>query len=149
MKLVDQDQKPVEIHRPIVAKGLAVGRQYKRSAGWESEDTMIFVDAIAYITGIRARRNEDGSVDLLDSTSPYTTLNEGEFLQHVERAVFIWQKWTREHAEAKWTKVDEDVDYSNEIGVVYSKDLKEAESMCRKFIENLDFTTQFDPASWN
>src|SRR4030095_3191871 len=144
MKLVDQDTEPVVLQRPIVAQGMAMGRQFKRSAGWETEDTMIFVDAIAFVTGIRARRNEDGSVDLLDTTSPYTTLNANEFVQHVERALFIWQKWAKDE-RSEWVKVEEDTDYSNEIGLVYAKDLKAAEEQCKLFIKNLDFTTQFDP----
>lgn len=147
MKLVDQETKPVEIQRPIVAKGLAVGRQFKRSAVWEDGDTSVFVDAIAFVTGIRARRNEDGSIDLIDSTSPYTTLNADEFLQPVERAVFIWQRWSKDEKGA-WVK-EEDVDYSNEIGLVYAKDLKEAEKQCKLFIENIDFASQFDPSAWN
>jgi len=147
MKLVDQEEKAVAINRPIVAKGLALGRQFKRSACWEDGDTQIFVDAIAFVTGIRGRRNEDGSVDLLDQTTPYQTFAEDEFLQPVERAVFIWQRWSKDE-RGRWTK-EEDVDYSNEIGLVYAKDLKEAEAQCKLFIDNLDFQTQFDPASWN
>jgi len=131
---------------PTVSRNTSLGREFHRSATWEQGDTTVKVTAIAFVTGIRARRNADGSVDLLEQVTRFDVMRENEFVQPVERAIFIWD---RERIEAGQTVYDQDIDYSNEIGLFYQPDVPAAEAQCRIFLENLDFGEHFDPAAWN
>ena len=132
--------------QPTVSKNTSLGREFHRSATWEEGDTTVTVTVIAFVTGIRARRNPDGSVDLLEQVTRFDVLREGEFVQHVERAVFLWDR--ERLAEDGTTVYDQDIDYSNEIGLYYSASLEDAEKQCEIFVENLDFSTHFDPSAW-
>ena len=145
MQITAQDTTVGE-RPPTVSRNTSLGREFHRSATWEQGDTTVKVTAIAFVTGIRARRNADGSVDLLEQVTRFDVMRENEFVQPVERAIFIWD---RERIEAGQTVYDQDVDYSNEIGLFYQPDVPAAEAQCRIFLENLDFGEHFDPAAWN
>ncbi|HSU47461.1 MAG TPA: hypothetical protein VLJ40_11150 [Arthrobacter sp.] len=145
MQITAQDTTVGE-RPPTVSRNTSLGREFHRSATWEQGDTTVKVTAIAFVTGIRARRNADGSVDLLEQVTRFDVMRENEFVQPVERAIFIWD---RERIEAGQTVYDQDIDYSNEIGLFYQPDVPAAEAQCRIFLENLDFGEHFDPAAWN
>lgn len=145
MQITAQDTTVGE-RPPTVSRNTSLGREFHRSATWEQGDTTVTVTAIAFVTGIRARRNADGSTDLLEQVTRFDVMRENEFVQPVERAIFIWD---RERIEAGQTVYDQDVDYSNEIGLFYQPDVPAAEAQCRIFLENLDFGQHFDPDAWN
>jgi hypothetical protein len=136
----------VGVRPPTVSRNTSLGREFHRSATWEQGDTTVKVTAIAFVTGIRARRNADGSVTLLEQVTRFDVMREHEFVQPVERAIFMWD---RERIEAGQTVYDQDIDYSNEIGLFYQADVPAAEEQCRIFLANLDFDRNFDPAAWN
>lgn len=132
--------------QPTVSRNTSLGREFHRSATWEEGDTTVTVTVIAFVTGIRARRNPDGSVDLLEQVTRFDVLRKDEFVQPVERAVFLWDR--ERMAEDGSTVYDQDIDYSNEIGLYYSATLEDAEKQCEIFVENLDFSSHFDPTAW-
>lgn len=145
MQITKQDTE-MGAREPTVSRNTSLGREFHRSATWEEGDTTVTVTAIAFVTGIRARRNPDGSVDLLEQVTRFDVLRKDEFVQPVERAVFLW--FRERMAEDGSTVYDTDIDYSNEVGLYYSASLEDAEKQCQIFIENLDFTTHFDPTAW-
>lgn len=136
----------VGVRQPTVSKNTSLGREFFRSATWEEGDTTVTVTVIAFVTGIRARRNADGSVDLLAQVTRFDVMGKDEFVQPVERAVFLWDR--ERMAEDGSTVYDQDIDYSNEIGLFYQPDVARAEEQCRIFVENLDFGQHFDPSAW-
>ena len=145
MQITRMDQE-MGIRQPTVAKNHQLGREFFRSATWQAGTTTVSVTVIAFVSGIRARKYEDGSVKFLDQVSRFDVMGRDEFVQPVERAVFLWE---RERLVDGVTVRDEDIEYSNEIGVVYSATLEDAEKQCEVFIENLDFEQNFNPAaSW-
>lgn len=144
MNITRQD-KAAASRKPTVSRNTSLGREFHRSATWEEGETTVTVTAIAFVTGIRARRNQDGSVDLLEQVTRFDVLRKDEFVQPVERAVFLWDR--ERMAEDGSTVYDADIDYSNEIGLFYSATLEDAEKQCEIFIENLDFG-HFDPSAW-
>lgn len=144
MQITQQDaavgQRP-----PTVSRNTSLGREFYRSATWEEGTTTIKVTAIAFVSGIRARKNADGSVDLLDQVTRFNVMGKDEHVQYVERAMFLWDR-TRVYEDG--VVFDKDVDYSNEVGLYYPQSLEEAEASCELFITNLDFEENFDPLAW-
>lgn len=145
----------IGVRQPTVAKNQQLGREFFRSATWKGEGvdvtgtsgtTTVSVTVIAFVSGIRARKYPDGSIKFLDQVTRFDVLRRDEYVQPVERAVFLWE---RERLVDGEIVKDEDIEYSNEIGVIYSATLEDAEQQCRIFIENLDFEQNFNPAaSW-
>jgi hypothetical protein len=123
-----------------------LGREFFRSATWEEGDTTITVTVIAFVTGIRARRNPDGSIDLLSQVTRFDVMGRDEYVQPVEVAVFLWDR--ERIAEDGQTVYDQDIDHSNELGLFYQPTVELAEEQCRIFVENLDFGQHFDPEAW-
>lgn len=145
MNITKQDTQ-VHTRPPTVSRNTSLGREFHRSATWEEGDTTVTVTVIAFVTGIRARNNPDGSVDLLEQVTRFDVMNKDEFVQPIERAVFLWDR--ERQAEDGTTVYDEDIDYCNEIGLFYSASLEKAEEQCQIFVENLDFGEHFDPGAW-
>lgn len=146
LQLVNQDLETLE-REPTVLKDTQVGKEFYRRATWKSEDTIVEVQVIAFITGIRAQRNEDGSVDLLDTMGPTEVLRKDQFVQPVERVLFLW---TRDRVFGDGTQThDVDSDFCNEVGLFYANSIEEAEKQCRIFMENLEFEKHCDPEAWD
>lgn len=145
MQIVEQERS-AQSRKPTVSRHTSLGCEFHRSATWEEGDTTVKVTVIAFVTGIRARRNKDGSVDLLEQVTRFDVMRGGEFIQPVERAVFLWDR--ERIAEDGSTVYETDLDYSNEVGLYYSATIADAEEQCRIFVENLDFEVQFDPGAW-
>jgi hypothetical protein len=143
---ITKQDRATASRQPTVSRNTSLGREFHRSATWEEGDTTVTVTVIAFVTGIRARRNPDGSVDLLEQVTRFDVLRKDEFVQPVERAVFLWDR--ERMAEDGTTVYDQDIDYSNEIGLYYQDTIEAAEEQCRIFVENLDFSAHFDPAAW-
>lgn len=146
MQITEQD-KTVRERKPTVSRNTSLGREFYRSAVWEDGDTTVKVTAIAFVTGIRARRHADGSIDLLSQVTRFDVLGKDEFVQPVEVAVFLWDR--ERIAEDGTTVYDSDIDHSSEVGLYYQATIEDAEAQCRLFIESLDFAANFDPAAWN
>lgn len=132
--------------QPTVARNSSLGREFHRSATWTEGGTTISVTAIAFVTGIRARRNADGSEDLLGEATSFDVMRKDEFVRPVERAVFLWDR-TRPDADGQLVH-DTSIDKSDEVGLYYATSLEAAEKQCEIFIESLDFEENFDPAAW-
>ncbi|HJV97481.1 MAG TPA: hypothetical protein VJ617_00060 [Arthrobacter sp.] len=145
MQIVKED-KSVLTRKPTVSRNTSLGIEFYRSATWEDGDTTVAVTVIAFVTGIRAQRFPDGSVQLLEQVTRFDVMGKDQFVQPVERAVFLWDR--ERLAEDGTTVYDTDIDYSNEVGLFYSASLEEAEKQCRIFVENLDFGDHFDPEAW-
>lgn len=145
MRITEQE-RTAHSRKPTVSRNTSLGREFHRSATWEEGDTTVKVTVIAFVTGIRARRNADGTVDLLEQVTRFDVMRKDEFVQPVERAVFLWDR--ERIAEDGSTVYDEDLDYSNEVGLYYQDTIADAEEQCRIFVENLDFEAQFDPSAW-
>jgi len=143
---ITKQDRGVAVRQPTVSRNTSLGREFHRSATWEEGDTTVTVTVVAFVTGIRARRNPDGSVTLQDQVTRFDVLRKDEYVQHVERAVFLWDR--ERMAEDGQTVYDTDIDYSNEIGLYYSATLEDAEKQCQIFVENLDFDSHFDPSAW-
>ena len=140
MQITELDQE-TGVRQPTISKNTSAGREFFRSATWRDGGTTVTVTAIAFVSGIRARRNADGSVDFLGEVTRFDVLGRDEYVQYVERAAFLWDRergGVTEHA----------MDYTNEIGLFYSPTLEEAEKQCGIFMDSLDFDRQFDPAAW-
>lgn len=145
MKLISAAD--VTTRRATINKNYSIGEvEYVRTAHWQDGDTEITVEVIAYVSGIRAQRKPDGSVDLLGLMSKFDVLGKDQFIQPVERAVFIWSR-RRPGPDGGWV-VDSDMDYSNEIGVIYKDTIEEAAGNARLWLTELDFEEQFDPSAW-
>jgi hypothetical protein len=134
---ITQQDSTVGRREPTIMRNHSLGREYFRSAEWSDGETTVQVTAVAFVAGVLARRNPDGSTTLLDLAAPLSTLGRDEFIQPVERAVFLWKRG-EERA----------FDYSNEIGLFYANSISEAEAQCVLFLENLDFERNFDPSAW-
>lgn len=145
MQITEQDRE-VRTRRPTVSRNTSLGQEYYRSATWEADETTVKVTVIAFVTGVRAHKNPDGSVDLLEQVTRFDVMRQDEFVQPVERAVFLWDR--ERQAEDGSTVYDTDIDYSNEIGLFYQPTLEKAEEQCFIFVQNLDFDDHFDPAAW-
>lgn len=147
MRLLYADDKP-ETRQPTVKQSYSLGEEYVRTAVWNDDERemTVRVEVIAYATGIRARRNSDGSVDLLGQMSRFDILRENEFMQPVERAVFIWTR-LRPGPDGE-SVADEDLDYCNEIGVLYQDTVEAALANAKHWLNELDFEQQFDPEAW-
>jgi hypothetical protein len=140
MHITRQD-RAMGVRQPTVSRNTSLGREFHRSATWQEGDTTVSVTVIAFVTGIRTRKNPDGSEDLLGQVTRFDVLRKDEYVKPVERAVFLWE---RERDGVRDTAMD----YTNEIGLFYSATLEDAEEQCQIFMENLDFSEQFDPAAW-
>lgn len=145
MQIIEQDPAARE-RRPTISRHTSLGREFYRSATWEEGDTTVKVTVIAFVTGIRARKNPDGSTTLLEEVSRFDVMGWNEFLQPVERVAFLWDR--ERMAEDGTTVYDEDMDYSNEIGLLYKKTIAEVEEQCRFFVNTLDFGKHFHPEAW-
>jgi hypothetical protein len=136
----------VGVRQPTVSKNTSLGREFFRSATWEEGDTTITVTVVAFVTGLRARKNPDGSVSLTEQVSRFAVLREGEFVQPVEVALFFWER--EKMAEDGHTVYDAAVDHCPELGIWYQPTVEQAEEQCRIFMENLDFESHCDPDAW-
>lgn len=145
MQITEQD-RDVRTRRPTVSRNTSLGQEFYRSATWEEGDTTVKVTVIAFVTGVRAHKNADGSVDLLEQVTRFDVMRKDDFVQPIERAVFLWDR--ERQAEDGSTVYDQDIDYSNEIGLFYQPTLEKAEEQCYIFVQNLDFDDHFDPAAW-
>lgn len=143
---ITEQERSARSRKPTVSRHTSLGLEFHRSAVWERGDTTVKVTVISFVTGIRARRNPDGSVDLLGQVTRFDVMRKDEFVQPVERAVFIWDR--ERIAEDGSTVYDEDLDYSDQVGLYYAKTIQDAEEQCRIFVDSLDFQTQFDPDAW-
>jgi hypothetical protein len=143
---ITRQDRGTGVRQPTVSKNTSLGREFHRSATWEEDGTTISVDVIAFVTGIRVQKYPDGSRDLLSEVTRFDVLGKDQFIQYVERAVFLWDR-TRPGPDG--TPVhDKTIDKTDEIGLFYPASLEEAEAQCRIFMENLDFEINFDPAAW-
>lgn len=129
-----------------VNKNFSLAGEYVREAVWQDGEVTVAVEVIGYVSGIRARRNEDGSVDLLEQVSRFDVMGKDEFIQPIERAVFMWRR-RRPGPDRIWIH-EEDIDYSNEIGVVYQDTVEAAAANVQLWLDDLDFEEQFDPEAW-
>lgn len=145
LQITEQDRR-VQERKPTVSRNTSLGREFYRAATWEDGDTTISVTAIAFVTGIRSRRNPDGSIDLIGQVTRFDVMGKDEFVQPVEVAVFLWER--ERIAEDGSTVYDSDIDHSNEVGLYYQATVAEAEEQCRIFLENLSFEEHFDPGAW-
>ena len=145
MRLIRADERSLS-RLPTINKNFSLGEEYVRSASWQDEDTLVTVQVIAYVSGIRARRNPDGSVDLLGQVSRFDVLGKDEFTQPVERAVFMWKR-RRPGPDGDWIQ-EEDIDYSNEIGLFYQPTVEAALANALTWLDGLDFESQLDPSAW-
>lgn len=145
MRLVGVDETSFS-RPPTVNKNFSLGEEYVRTASWLDGETVVTVEVIAYVSGIRAHRQSDGSVDMLGQVSRFDVLGKDEFLQPVERAVFIWRR--RRPAEDGTFIDEEEIDYSNEIGLFYQDTLEAALANAKAWLDDLDFEAQFDPTAW-
>jgi hypothetical protein len=146
LQLADWDVETLE-REPTIIRDTQVGKEFYRRAVWQEEGTTVLVEVIAFVTGILARRNEDGSIDLIDTTGPTLPLGKNQFIQPVERVLFAW---TRERTGEDGTpSIETDIDFCNEVGLFYSPTVEEAEKQCRIFMENLDFEKHCDPEAWD
>lgn len=148
MRLVAVDETSSS-RQPTVNKNFSLGGEHVRRAVWRDGDTTVTVEVIAYVSGIRLRKNSDGSQDLLGQVSRFDVMLEHESVQPIERAVFLWsrQRPAPDDYGPDWI-YDEDIDYSNEIGVFYQPTLEAAEANAKHWLDELDFEEQFDPAAW-
>ena len=145
MRLVSFDAKSGE-RQPTVNKNFSLGGEHFRRAEWQDGDTTISVEVIAYVSGVRIRKNPDGSQTILGQVSKFDVMVRNEFVQPIERAVFLWKR-RRPGPDGAWIE-DEDIDYSNEIGLFYQPTLEAAEANAKLWLNDLDFEGQFDPAAW-
>jgi hypothetical protein len=146
MRLVGVDETSLS-RPPTINKNFSLGEEYVRTASWmDDEETIVTVEVIAYASGIRAKREPDGSVDMLGQMSRFDVLGEDEFMQPVERAVFVWRR--RRPAEDGTFIDEEEIDYSNEIGLFYQETLEAALANAKAWLDDLDFEAQFDPTAW-
>ena len=134
---------------PTVNKNFSLGEEYVREAIWMDDETgvCVAVEVIAYVSAIRALRHLDGSVDLLGQLSRFDVLGKDNFRQPIERAVFIWRRG-RFGLNGSWLTEESDMDYSNEIGLVYQPTLEAALANAKLWLDGLDFEAQFDPEAW-
>lgn len=146
MRLANVDEQSTA-RPPTVNKNFSLGEEYVRTATWQDGDTTVTVEVIAYVSGIRARRHPDGSVELMSQASRFDVIGKDDFMQPIERAVFIWRRRRRGPDGVFWVH-DEDIDYSNEIGVVYQDTLEAALANAKLWLDELDFEVQFDPEAW-
>ena len=145
MQIMGEDQA-VQTRQPTVSRNTSLGREFYRSALWQDGQVLVKVEAIAFVTGIRARKEADGSITLADQFKHYDVLNKDEYLQPVEIALFLWDRRTiGPDGEEVWER---DIDHATEVGLYYQATVEEAEEQCRIFIENLDFAENFDPEAW-
>lgn len=145
MKLISADEKSFS-RPPTINKNFSLGVEYVRTATWQEEDMLVTVEVIAYASGIRAQRHPDGSVDMLGQMTRFDVLGKDEFLQPMERAVFIWKR-RRPGPDGDWIQ-EEDIDYSNEIGLFYQETVEATLANARLWLDDLDFEVQFDPSAW-
>jgi len=143
---ITAEDTTVGIRQPTVSKNTSLGREFFRSATWEEGDTTVSVTVIAFVTGLRARNNPDGSVTLLEQVSRFDVLRAGEFVQPVEVALFFWER--ERIAEDGHTVYDAAVDHCPELGLWYQPTVEQAEEQCRLFLENFDFSQHCDPDAW-
>jgi hypothetical protein len=83
---------------------------------------------------------------MLGQVSRFDVLGKDEFLQPVERAVFIWRR-RRPGPDGCWIE-EEDMDYSNEIGLFYQETTEATLANAKLWLDDLDFEVQFDPEAW-
>ena len=145
MRLIGKDEASLS-RPPTINKNFSLGEEYVRTATWMDGETLVTVEVIAYASGIRAHRKPDGSVDMLGQVSRFDVLGKDEFLQPVERAVFIWRR--RRPAEDGTFIDEEEIDYSNEIGLFYQETVEAASANAKAWLDDLDFEAQFDPEAW-
>lgn len=145
MRLVGMDETSLS-RPPTINKNFSLGDEYVRTASWLDGETVVTVEVIAYASGIRAKREPDGSVDMLGQMSRFDVLAKDEFMQPVERAVFIWRR-RRPGPDGTWID-EEEIDYSNEIGLFYQETLEATLANAKAWLDDLDFEAQFDPAAW-
>ena len=111
MRLIGADETSFS-RPPTVNKNFSLGEEYVRTATWQDGDTLVTVEVIAYVSGIRTHRHEDGSVDLLGQVSRFDVMGKDEYVQPMERGVFIWKR-RRPGPDGDWIQ-EEDIDYSND-----------------------------------
>ena len=145
MKLIGVDETSLS-RPPTVNKNFSLGQEYVRTATWTEGEVLVCVEVIAYVSGIRAQRHPDGSVDMLGQVSHFDVLGKDEFMQPVERAVFIWRR-RRPGPDGEWLQ-EEEIDYSNEIGLFYQETTEAALANAKLWLDDLDFEVQFDPSAW-
>lgn len=145
MKLTAQDA--MSSWRPAtVNKNFSLQGEWVRKFTFEDGDTLVSVEVIAYISGIRAQRMPDGSVVLRDQVSRFDVLGEDQYLQAVERAVFIWRR-LRPGPNGD-TIEEEDIDYSNEIGVFYQDSEEKAMQNAKRWLDDFDPEASLEPEAW-
>lgn len=145
MKLIGVDETSFS-RPPTINKNFSLAEEHVRTASWQEGDTLVSVEVIAYVSGIRSQRHQDGSVDMLGQVSRFDVLGKDEFVQPVERAVFIWKR-RRPGPDGDWIQ-EEDIDYSNEIGLFYQETVEAALANAKLWLDDLDFEVQFDPSAW-
>jgi len=145
MRLIGKDEASLS-RPPTINKNFSLGEEYVRTATWMDGETLVTVEVIAYASGIRAHRKPDGSVDMLGQVSRFDVLGKDEFVQPVERAVFIWRR--RRPGPDGQEIHEEDIDYSNEIGLFYQETVEATLANAKAWLEDLDFEAQFDPEAW-
>ena len=129
------------IRQPTVSRNTSLGREFHRSATWKDGDDTTTVTVLAFVTGIRAQRNPDGSTDLTAQVTRFDVLGEDQFIQYVERVVYIWDRTRDGVREIEYDRTDG-------LGLQYSSSLEIAEQKCEIFVNSLDFEKNFDPAAW-
>lgn len=140
MKITQQDSV-AGIRKPTVSRNTSLGREFHRSATWQDGDDTTMVTVIAFVTGIRAQRNPDGSTDLTAQVTRFDVLGENQFVQYVERVVYVWDRTRNGVREIEYDRTDG-------LGEQYAPSLEAAEQKCEIFINSLDFEMNFDPAAW-
>lgn len=145
MRLVQVDETSTK-RKPTVNKNFSLGEEYVRTATWQDEDTTVTVEVIAYASGIRSVRHPSGAVEMTDQITRFDVLREGEWMQPIERAVFIWRR-RRPGPTGDWIQ-EEEIDYSNEIGLFYQETVEATLANARAWLDDLDFEEQFDPEAW-
>lgn len=145
MQLTAQDA--MSSWRPAtVNKNFSLQGEWVRKFTFEDGDTLVTVEVIAYISGIRAQRMPDGTVVLRDQVSRFDVLGKNQYMQAVERAVFIWRR-LRPGPDGDIIE-EEDIDYSNEIGLFYQDSEEKAFHNAKRWLDDFDPEVSLEPEAW-
>lgn len=142
MELLGMVEEPVWSEKSAVDPDHAMDGEWWRCAYWHDDDADVSLVVTAWVVGIRCRKHADGSWTMLGVMSRFDVLKDDEFVQPVERAVFLWDRTGPDGKKQSAT------DYVEDIGVWYQGTPEQAMEVCRQWITGFDVEAHCDPTAW-
>lgn len=153
MELTYQDELAYERDATVDRAHAVNAKEYVRRLSWKETDgdhaTYVDLEIIGFVVNLVCKPvGTDGAWNVHGVMSNFTILMPGEFLQPVERVVFMWTRKDYDmtgHGRGTEAVTSTAVDYVNTVGEHYQPTARHCAQVVQTYMNRIDHEFDLDP----